>query len=215
VKGEFSALQRALMWALTRVAYAMYGGTSVPVMEEGFRTLGTAGYFRFLKVAFKITTELQKEYGDYLAQYLIGIAAMWLGCSFCGYNHVMGGVLIYFQETGELHPLTPSSMSKLYDMRDEEAVARIEELLVDPRHDRLRGLIVRMYRLYKNEAQVETLDDRLMESCLWVWRWTTECSIVEGVDMEPEQAWPIHEVGRDEALIQRYKDAIAKSGSGE
>ncbi len=206
---RFTLPERMTMWLLYRVSIVMYGGGSVPVLQEGFKTLGFRGYFRFLKVAAKITTELQNEFGGEIAQHLIGIAAMWIGCSFCGYNHVMSGALIYFRDSGDLHPLTPSTMALMFDMRDEEALAHMQGLLADPRHERLRLLVTRMYSLYMGTAQAETADDHLLMSCLWVWRWTTECSIIEGVEIKPEDAWAIHEVGRDKALIKRYKRAVA------
>ncbi len=206
---RFTLTERTLMWMLHRVSVAMYGGISIPVLQEGIKTLGLRGYVRFLKIAFKITIDLQKEYGDQVAQHLIGIAAMWLGCAFCGYNHVMSGTLIYFRDTGAVHPLTPEIMALLFDMRDEEGLAYVQALLADPRHERLRVLATRMYSLYMNTAKGETADDHLLLSCLSVWRWTTECTIVEGVEIEPEDAWPIHDVGRDKALIERYNRAVA------
>ena len=208
---RFTLAERMTMWMLHRMSAVMYGGTSIPVLQEGIKTLGLRGYFRFLKVALKVTTELQKEFGEQVGQHLIGIAAMWLGCAYCGYNHVMSGTLIYFRDTGEVHPLTPQVMGQLFDMRDEEGLAHLQSLLAERRHQRLRALATRMYSLYMNTAKAETADDDLLLSCLSVWRWTTECTIVEGVAIEPDDAWPIHEVGRNRALIERYKTAVAAS----
>ena len=206
-KTSFTLVDRAAMAFLYRVSLWMYGGSSVPVLEEGFRTMGTRGYFRYLGVAFKIMTGLQERFGERDAQFLIGFSALWLGCAFCGFNHVMGGTLIHYRDHNALHPIDPHVMDELFEMRDREAIEHIQRLLRDDEFAQLREMAVRMYDIYRREREVETDDDRLLESCLWVWRWTTECSIVEGIDIRPEDAWPVHEVGRDKQLIARFREA--------
>lgn len=181
-------------------------GHSNPVVNaELVRTMGVRGSIQHMTATLKVTNKLQEAFGHSNAQYLIGLSSLFIGCGFCTYSHVLSGALLWFRDEGSLHPLDPHVVSELFAMRDKEIALRLESLLAAPEHQRLRQLVSRMHKLYLEEVDDTHEDDALLEACLWIWRWTTECSIVVGITFEPDDAHPIHAVGRDRKLRERFE----------
>lgn len=187
---------------------------SIPrvVLTEFVRTMGVRPFFRYVRTSLKVRHSLQRRYGHVNAQYLIGLASLFIGCGFCTYSHVLAGAILWYEERGRLHPLDCYRVAGMFEISDEELAERLRALLGDPEHQRLLELALRMQALYFEEAEGTSPEDDYLDACLWTWRWTTECTIVRGLTMRPEQTEPNHSIGRNKQLRRRYEAALAEAG---
>ncbi len=183
--------------------------------EEWLETLGFAGFFRLSVRGTKILGALGKEFGEVDAQFLASVAAAWNGCGFCGYGHAIGGALLHFKATDEVHPLHPVRIEHMLDCTDEESIAYLESLLPGERHASLRHALRRLYELKMGEVEPESPRDELLVAAVWLYTWTTECTITLGLTAEPKDAMPYgHPIGKDQALRRRYEQARARTLEG-
>ncbi|MCA9716570.1 MAG: hypothetical protein H6713_27555 [Myxococcales bacterium] len=177
--------------------------------EEFIRFMGIRGFFRYLNFLNKFNKLMDKELGPANAQTLVGLAALMAGCGFCGYGHTLTGALMIFKERGELHPVHPFSISALFELEDHEVVEKLDEMLTKPGFEDLRRQTKRMYEIFLGELEPETEEDELLKGILDFWRWTVECTIIEGIHIVPENAKTFNSIGRDKALRKRYDAALA------
>lgn len=205
--------ERMFLSAYDVIGQLAVGYSSRVVNTELVRTMGLRGALHHLRTTMKVVGELQDAFGHHTAQYLVGLSSLFIGCGFCTYNHILAGALIWFRDEGSLHPLDPHFVSRLFELRDKEIDQELRATLTAPEHQRLLELTLRMHALYLEEVEPETDDDALLEACLWIWRWTTECSIVEGITFAPEDAHPLHAVGRDRKLRERYELAKTEANA--
>lgn len=198
-------LIRLARW-ITRKAV---GSVSDAVVHEAVRSLGVIGWFRYTMTTAKIVGKLQREFGEAEAQFIISLSSLLLGCGYCTYGHALAGSLLWFRDKGAVHPLDPSVMSELIELSDAEIIQRVEALLDDAEHEALRRLARRIYRLALEKEQAGNHQDELLDACMWIWRWTTESTIVEGISIKPEDAQPLHPIGHDQTIRARYHAALA------
>ncbi len=177
--------------------------------EEFVRFMGIRGFFRYLGFLNKFNKLMDKSLGPINTQTLVGLAALIAGCGFCGYGHTLTGALMKFKENGDLHPIHPFSIDALFELEDHEVVEKLDELLSKPGYEDLRRQAKRMYEIFLGELEPETHEDELLHGIIDFWRWTVECTIVEGVSIEPENAKTFNSIGRDKALRRRYEEARA------
>lgn len=192
-----------LITAMTRL---VYGDARLVINEEMLDTLGWRRYVRVVRKTFALVGSMNARYGEADTQFLIGVAAMWNGCGFCSYGHVLTGALLVYRDQGVLHPLHAEVVAELMEMRTERALEALQELLCD--YPTLYEPILRMFVLRTGQARPETTDDYLLDACQQVWSLYVECTIVLGLTMKPDEAiCPAHTIGRDKQLIARYRRA--------
>ncbi|MEM9462436.1 MAG: hypothetical protein AAGF11_50270 [Myxococcota bacterium] len=184
------------------------GSVSDAVVYESVRTLGVAGWFRYMMTTAKVVGKLQREFGEAEAQFIISLSSLLIGCGYCTYGHALAGSLLWFRDKGAVHPLDPNAMSELIDLSDAEIIQRVEALLDDTQHETLRRLARRIYRLFLEQERDWNPQDELLEDCMWIWRWTTESTIVEGISIKPEDAQPLHPIAHDPTIRARYRAAL-------
>ncbi|MEM9455836.1 MAG: hypothetical protein AAGF11_16770 [Myxococcota bacterium] len=207
---QLSLPKRLAARALHTALQLTCGGSRLEVHEEAIVALGWRRFLELSQNAFLVLKMLKERYGEIDAQFIIGIAAMWNGCGYCGYGHALTGALLTFRDHGRLHPLDPHVLAELLPLESDDAMVRLAELLADDRDASLRRLIARMYELRAGRAVPETTDDHVLDAALQTWTWYVECSIVVGLTIQPEDAFcPGHRVGRDKALLARYRHARA------
>lgn len=185
-----------------------YGYVQTIMTEEMIRTFGIGGYMRWAKAATTVLKELGGRYDDAIAQLLLGVAAMWNGCTWCGQGHIKAHNVMRFKESGELFPLDEADIIPLQRMRDEEVLARLRVLLSDPKHATVLRLIERQYALKTLTAEGTTDDDEFLRASIAAWDWATECSIMVPSDVVVPATAP---VGKDKETCQRYDEARARA----
>ncbi|MEM9455838.1 MAG: hypothetical protein AAGF11_16780 [Myxococcota bacterium] len=195
----------------------VYGDARLEVNEELLDTMGWRRYVRVIRDTYALVGSMNARYGEADTQFLIGMSAMWNGCGFCSYGHVLTGALLVYRDRGVLHPLHAEVVAELMDMRTERALEALQEILCD--YPALYEQILRMYALRAGRFRPETTDDYLLDACHQVWTLYVECTIVLGLTMEPDEAFcPAHTIGRDKRLIARYRRALERermvSGGG-
>jgi len=205
--------ERVVLRGLFLLARMAQGSEARLVATECVRVMGIRGTLRYTATALKVTKLLEGEFGGITAQFLIGLASLFIGCGFCTYGHVMAGAVLWFRERGELHPLDHYVARDLFEMTDAEIREKLERQLRQPEHQRLLLLVLRMHDLYLECAEGTWPEDPYLEACLWMWRWTTECSIVDGITRTPETSTPNHPVGRDRATLERFERARREARS--
>lgn len=211
---ELNLGQRLVAKIITGLTRMSTGYSPSGLSEEWIGTMGVAGFFRFSVQGTKLIGRMSEEYGEADAQFLAGLSAALNGCGFCGYGHVITGALLHFREHGEVHPLYPRQIERMMDAEDDEAIAYLESRLDAEPFERLRGLARRMYEL-KMGAKPQGADDELLTAAVWLWTWTTECTIGWGLTIEPDQAQPYgHPIGKDTRLREAYQQALARVEAG-
>ncbi|MCA9716573.1 MAG: hypothetical protein H6713_27570 [Myxococcales bacterium] len=177
--------------------------------EEFVRVMGVRGFFRYLGFLNKFNKMMHDAFGPANTQTLVGLAALMAGCGYCGYGHTLTGALMTFKANGQLHPVHPFSISQLFELEDHEVIEKLDELLAQPGYEDLRRQTSHMYAIFLGDLEPETEEDKLLKAILDFWRWTVECTIVEGINMTPENARIMNEIGRDKTLRTRYEAARA------
>lgn len=207
--------QRLFVRGVHRALQLRFGGSWLVVHEESMATLGWTRFLKFVKDGALVLTELTKRFGEVDAQFTVSLAAMWNGCGVCAYGHSLAGSLLVYRDRGTLHPLCPEVIDELQDLRTDDAAAQLDALLHGDEHARLRRIAAQMYAQRMGRARPESVDDRLIEATSRMWDWYTECSIVVGMTLRPQDATcQGHAVGRDTALLACYRRARADERSG-
>lgn len=208
------SLPQLIVGALIESAAYLNEGHMSPPMWEAIRVFGVRGTLNWLVHIGKTMSALAKRYGEANAQTLVGLAAMWNGCGFCGYGHMHAGVLVRFRDTGVVSPLDAYAVREFMEMTDEEIVGRLKEMLDDEKFHDLRDLALRQYELKAGIAQDETDDDAFLQAAIAAWDWLNECSIIYGLDANPETVPPIASVAKDKNLMTRFLAARAAQRRG-
>ncbi len=179
------------------------------VASEYVRVMGLRGFFRYMKFVTRFIEKMEPVFGEANTQTLLGLSSLMAGCGYCGYGHTLAGALLLFRDTARLHPVHPHSIEALFELKDHEIMSRLDALLSAPGHEDLRRQLGRMYKIYLGELAPETEEDELLQELMDFWRWTIECTIVEGVSISPADSTSPHPVGADKRLRERYNEARA------
>jgi hypothetical protein len=176
-------------------------GYAVPFGAEmiytmGFRGLASAG--KQLDASAKAITRV---FGDRDGQLLMGMAAMWNGCTFCSVGHVYAANLYHFRDGGALLPLDEREVTGLQRQRDGEVVDELRRRFAEPL-PRTCALLSRQFEL-KRGAQDVTDDDDGLRLALAAWDWLNECTITS----DQREVPPLCILAKDKALIERYRAA--------
>lgn len=202
-----SLMQRSFASAMRVLTRLSAGYDMGPIHEEMVRTHGVRGTIKLIKLGAEITSTLSKGVGDYTAQSLIGIAALWNGCRYCVIGHVYSANLHYFKETGAAGPLDEESLIDLMYMTDAESHAALAAVFAAPEHARTWHLIDRMYQLRFHDLTPKEGEDELLKATLAYWEWLNECTIILGVDAEPGSVPALGYMRPTPELIEGYDRA--------
>lgn len=174
--------------------------------EEYVRTHGVRRFLGWVRAIARTLESLEQRYGDAEAQMIAGFAALWTGCRWCGVGYMYSANLMIFKGDGSLGPVDERLVVKLQTLRDEEVIVELERRLQGPRWQPVRAAMQRQYELHAGITEALDDDDALLRHTNRMWEWVTECSII-AMDRELESITPRSGIGRDRALIARYRDA--------
>jgi hypothetical protein len=188
---------------MTRVAagYDMHR-----IQEEMVRTLGVRGTMRLMKMGAELTSTLAGQLGDYTAQTLIAIAAMWNGCRYCVIGHNFSANLFRFRDTGSLGPLDEDELVELMRLTDDELHEALRQRF-EASEPRLWHLVDRMFQLRFRDLDPVEPEDHLLKATLSYWEWLNECTIVLGVDAESGSVPALGFMRASDRLVQTYREA--------
>ena len=178
-------LQRSFVSALRMLTKVSAGYDMRPIQEEMVRTLGVGGTLRMIKMGAEITSTLSRAVGDYTAQTLISVAAMWNGCRYCVIGHNYSANLFRFRDTGVLGPLDEEELVELMRGTDDEVIEVLRQ-------------------------KFETSEPRtwqLLKATLAYWEWLNECTIILGVDARPGDVPALGFMRPPAVLVRGYDDA--------
>ncbi len=181
----------------------MFGNAEQSFIEELIRTFGVNGFFEWGKQTDRVKGVMSQRWDDFTGELLLGFGAMWNGCTYCSRTHTAAANCYYFKDKGELFPISEDDIIDLQRMSDEDAMARIEELLKDEKYAETRSILRRQYEMKRMVRTPENRDDEIIDMANAAWDWATECSIVVSRDPVP----PISPIGKDKALVARYRAA--------
>ncbi|MBK8262495.1 MAG: hypothetical protein IPK80_14325 [Nannocystis sp.] len=201
--------QRALSAALRAMTRMTAGYDLGPIQEEMVRLHGLRGTFRLMKLGAEVTNRLTASFGEATAQTLIGVAALWNGCRYCVIGHIYSANLFIFRDHRVLGPLDEESLVPLMYMTDHESFAVINQRFADPRFERLRYLIDRMFRLRFQDIDPVEPEDELLKATITYWEWLNECTIILGIDAVPGQVPALGYMRPSDQLIAAYDRARA------
>lgn len=193
----------AMVRLMTRVAagYDMHR-----IQEEMVRTLGIRGTMRLMKMGAELTATLAGQLGDYTAQTLIAIAAMWNGCRYCVIGHNFSANLFRFRDTGSLGPLDEDELVELMRLTDDELHEALRQRF-EASEPRLWHLVDRMFLLRFRDLDPVEPEDHLLKATLSYWEWLNECTIVLGVDAESGSVPALGFMRASDRLVQTYREA--------
>lgn len=210
-------LQRSFVSALRMLTKVSAGYDMRPIQEEMVRTLGVGGTMRMMKLGAEITSTLSHAVGDYTAQTLIAVAAMWNGCRYCVIGHNYSANLFRYRDTKTLGPLDEEGLIEMMMLTDEEVLEALEKKfsVAEPR---TWHLIERMFQLRFRDLHPVEPEDQLLKATLAYWEWLNECTIILGIDAKPGGVPALGYMRPPATLIRAYDDARKaareRNGSG-
>lgn len=208
--------QRSFVSALRMMTKLGAGYDMRPIQEEMVRTLGYGGTMRMMKLGAEITSTLSRAVGDYTAQTLIAIAAMWNGCRYCVIGHNYSANLFRFRDTGVLGPLDEEGLVEMMIQTDDEVLETLRQKFATA-EPRTWHLIERMFQLRFRELDPVEPEDQLLKATLAYWEWLNECTIILGVDARPGSVPALGFMRPPAALIRAYGEAreAARAANGK
>ncbi len=199
-------LQRSFVSALRLLTRFSAGYDMQPIQEEMVRTLGVGGTMRMMKLGAQVTSTLSRAVGDYTAQTLIAIAAMWNGCRYCVIGHNYSANLYRFRDLRLLGPLDEDGLVELMSLTDDECHAALRQKF-ETSEPRTWHLIDRMFQLRFRDIEPVEPEDQLLKATLAYWEWLNECTIVLGVDAKPGNVPALGFMRPDARLLREYDQA--------
>ncbi len=200
-------VQRSFVSAMRALTKVSAGYDMGPIQEEMVRIHGMRGTLRLMKLGADVTSTLAGAVGDYTAQTLIGIAALWNGCRYCVIGHIYSANLHLYEKTGKIGPLDEESLIDLMYMTDTESYEALREAFSGPEDAELWGLIDRMFQLRFHDLTPREGNDDLLKATLAYWEWLNECTIILGVDAKPGNVPALGYMRPSAELIQGYEKA--------
>ncbi len=185
-------------------------GTRPPWVEEIIRTHGIAGLKRFNNAVTGALDELTEHFGERDAQALLAINALWNGCSYCSYGHLLVMNLLYFEKTGRLSPVPETRLLEWQKSDDRDIMDELEQRLVGEEFAILCSALRLSFNLRMGGA--ESLGDsferepvvRILRRYQAAWTLVNECTIVDESLVIP----PLHpRLSRDHDLLRAYRQA--------
>ena len=156
-------LQRSFVSALRLLTRFSAGYDMQPIQEEMVRTLGVGGTMRMMKLGAQVTSTLSRAVGDYTAQTLIAIAAMWNGCRYCVIGHNYSANLYRFRDLRLLGPLDEDGLVELMSLTDDECHAALRQKF-ETSEPRTWHLIDRMFQLRFRDIEPVEPEDQLLKA---------------------------------------------------
>jgi hypothetical protein len=175
-----------------------------PIADEMVRTNGVRGAMRLMKLGGDVTKSLTDGLGDYTAQILIGIAALWNGCRYCSIGHIYSANLFWFENEGALGTFDENELIGLMYMTDDESYEELKKMFAGPEHARTWHLIDRMFQLRFRELDPSEETDDLLKAALAYWDWLNECTIILGIDAKPGNVPALGYMHPSAELIEKY-----------
>lgn len=177
-------------------------GYTPDFFDELIATMGVAGFMKWSGHLDKVMKDLDAQWGHAVGQVLVGAAAMWNGCQYCGVGHTFAGNLAWFREHGSLLPFSERDVPRLQRMTDDDARQELRRMFAEPQYQRLSGLLERLYALKYEDVQPATAQDELLQRTIAAWDLVNECSILSAI--EPNEVEPLSPISKDKTLIARY-----------
>jgi len=204
---QLNLFQRSFVSAMRALTRLSAGYDLGPIQEEMVRIHGMRGSLRLMKLGGEVTSTLTAAVGDYTAQTLIGVAALWNGCRYCVIGHIYSANLFLFEETGKLGPLDEESLVDLMYMTDTESYEVLASSFSGPENAELWRLLDRMFQLRFHDLTPREGHDDILKATLAYWEWLNECTIILGVDARPGHVPALGYMRPTVDLIQRYDKA--------
>ena len=204
-----SALSLSQRWfvSLLRAMTKFGAGYDMqPIQEEMVRTLGVGGTMKLMKLGAEVTSRLAHVVGDYTAQTVIAVAAMWNGCRYCVIGHNYSANLFRFRDVGLLGPLDEADLVDMMSLTDRETLEVLRNKF-ETSEPRTWHLLERMYQLrFQALAPIEP-EDQLLKATLAYWEWLNECTIVLGIDARPDDVPALGFMRPPAKLLRDYHHA--------
>lgn len=203
----------ALLRAMTKVGA---GYDMQPIQEEMVRTLGVGGAVKLMKLGFEVTSRLAHVVGDYTAQTVIAVAAMWNGCRYCVLGHNFSANLFRFRDVGLLGPLDEMDIVDMMSLTDQETLEVLRGKF-ETSEPRTWHLLERMYQLRFHAIEPVEPEDQLLKATLVYWEWLNECTIVLGIDARPGNVPALGFMRPPAKLLRDYhhaREVARTSGDG-
>lgn len=176
-------------------------------LEELIRTFGVDALEQVGQQNEDILSELTERFDEEIAQLVVGMAALWNGCSYCGAGHIYACNLLYFKRTGQLFPLYERDVPTLQRYTDANVLSNLRSRFADEGAERYHEIIERQYQLKVRGVEPESDDDRLLLKACSTWDLVNECSIVVQLDDVP----PLHPAMAKSRGLQKAYSARRRS----
>jgi len=203
----------SLLRAMTKVGA---GHDMQPIHEEMVRTLGVGGTMKLMRLGAEVTSRLAHVVGDYTAQTVIAVAAMWNGCRYCVIGHNFSANLFRFRDVGLLGPLDEVDIVDMMSLTDRETLEALRSKF-ETSEPRTWHLLERMYQLRFQAIEPVEPEDQLLKATLAYWEWLNECTIVLGIDAGPDNVPALGFMRPPAKLLRDYhhaREVARTSGDG-
>lgn len=203
---KLTLAERLVMKSLRALTTATEGYW-VTFDEEMLRSWGISGYLKSFVVLYKYWGAIEKHFGPETAHLLAFYSSLWNGCMYCGFGHLYGHNLYFFERTGALFPLSEDEVINRMRTTDEEIMGWVNDRLTTPELLEKRKLIQQLYAVRMGQPSgADPKDEEFLRMSIPLYAFINECSITS----EP----PAPAMGRfakRKELIERYHKARAEA----
>jgi hypothetical protein len=193
--------ERAMLRVMDAYSRVFMGVSSLEFSTELVKSFGMKGFMAWGQMAQTVLKDLAAHFGDADAQMLIGAAAFWNGCTYCGTGHTYAANLLRFKQTGKLFPLDEGEVRLLQRHTDREILEFWDSEFGEWRRE--LTMLKRLWELKFTKPTDTRADDAYIQMAIAAWDWATECTVLMDVTPVP----PPHRIGADKANTSAYEAA--------
>jgi len=188
----------------------LQNGYTVPFIANVLSTYGFAGLTTLFPLLAEAEAEVNRRYGELSGRIVTSFSTLGNGCTFCLYGHLFAANLVYFEESGQLGPISETATAELGQMTDAEVGPFIEARLSDTDWALAVPTLKRVLALRAGGAPQDD-EDVFLQEVLLAWSLINECSLQAPIDEAP----PFDpRLARNRRLQRAYREARAESETG-
>lgn len=201
------AADRFATWFLRQYPLQRWGLRLV-ISPYIVQNLGPMPAIRWALINGPRADRLRRELGSMGANFVLAVASLLNGCSYCLYAHARAFELYYFDKHGKLFPLDQHELLSLIPLTDEASRTRLENALQEAGLEDETATFRRLYALKLEAAKPENDRDRIFLEAIEMYDMLNFCANADQLELDDAH----DEINKNQELKARYAEARLKAG---